>query len=270
VFTFKGVDRAALPLNFRTDARNVVLGDLAALRLAVALEVPKQTYTFPGFDLELVDVEGELRFDYPPGEAKDNVVNTLEVAQIRWRDYRIHDGWFAATVDANGVNGSLGGAAYQGYVNGGASLPFHPGPMSGWASCTDLDLEPIAATAVGKYLEMTGVIDLEGAVQVMQSRIDQARADLDFKRPGRLSFPALDRLLDRLPPEIGSWRRDLARIAIEAFRDYPYDDGAGTLRLADGRGEAHLSLDGSLGKRQIDVHYYDHAPATVDVAHEGE
>ena len=54
------------------------------------------------------------------------------------------------------------------------------------------------------------------------------------------------------------------------FNDYPYDDGTGTLRFAGVRGEAHLSLDGTRGKRQFDVHYYDEAPATVDVAREGE
>jgi hypothetical protein len=257
VLTFNGVDRAALPLNFRTDARDVSLGDLATLRLAAALRVPKQTYTFPGLDLELVNVEGELRFDFPPGQARNNVVNTLTVAEIRWRDYRIRDGWLSATFDGNGVNAELGGDAYEGYVDGGASLPFHPGPMTGWASCTDLDLAPIARTAGGAYLEMTGVIDLEGAVEVLGNRIDQARADLDFKRPGTLSFPSLDHLLDRLPPETSSWRRDLARIAIETFRDYPYDTGTGTLRLAGDRGEGHLGLDGARGKRQIDVFYYD-------------
>jgi hypothetical protein len=271
VLTFNGVDRAALPLNFRTDARNVTLGDLATLRLAAALEVPKQSYTFPGFDLELIDVEGELRFDYPPGQARDNVVNTLKVAEIRWRNYRIHHGWFSATFDAKGINGKLGGGAYDGYVNGGASLPFRAGPMAGWASCTDLDLAPLAAAAAGSYLEMTGLVDLEGSVEMVDQRIDQARADLDFKRPGWLSFPALDRLLERLPPAAVSWQRDLARIAIETFRDYPYATGKGTLRFAGARGEAHLTLDGERGKRQFDVHYYDEgAPVIARTAREEE
>src|SRR5262249_59908321 len=103
VLTFKGVDRVGLPLGFRTDAHNVSLGDLASLRLGAALQVPRQNYDFPGLDLALMDVEGELRFDYPPGNVKDNVVNTLKVAEIRWRNYSVHDGWLAATVDAKDV-----------------------------------------------------------------------------------------------------------------------------------------------------------------------
>ncbi len=271
VVTFRGVDRVGLPLTFRTDASNVILGDLATLRLSAALEVPRQDYAFPGLDLELRGVEGEMRFDYPPGTVDENVVNTLAVAEIRWRDYRVHDGWFTATFDENGVNGKLGGAAYDGYVNGGATIPFQPGPMTGWASCTDLDLEPVAAAAAGSYLEMTGLVDVEGAVEMQHDRIEQASAQLDFKRPGRLSFPALDRLLERLPREAASWQRDLARIAVETFRDYPYTTGDGTLRFADARGEAHLGLDGELGKRQFDVYYYDEgAPLVVRGASEGE
>jgi hypothetical protein len=129
--------------------------------------------------------------------------------------------------------------------------------MAGWASCTDLDLAPLSAAAAGTFLEMTGLVDLEGAVEMQNGRIDQARAELDFKRPGVLNFPGLDRLLERLPAGTTSWQRDLARIAVETFRDYPYDTGAGTLQFAGARGEAHLGLDGARGKRQFDVHYYD-------------
>jgi hypothetical protein len=260
VITFRGVNRASLPLNFRTDARNVILGDLATLQLAVALQVPKQNYTFPGLDLALIDVEGELRFDYPPGQARDNVVNTLRVDRIRWRDYVVRDGWLAATFDQKGVNGKLGGNAYDGYMNGGVSVPFGPGAMSGWAAGTDLDLAPLAATVGGQSVAMTGLVDVEGAVEVLGSRIDRARATLDFQRPGLLSFPALDRLLDRLPAGTVSWQRDLARIAVEAFRDFPYATGSGGLTFADRRGEAHLGLAGERGKRQFDVYYHEDVP----------
>jgi hypothetical protein len=260
VITFQGVNRASLPLNFRTDAHDVILGDLATLRLAAALQVPKQDYTFPGFDLGLIGVEGELRFDYPPGQATDNVVNTLRVGAIRWRDYVVRDGWLAATFDQRGVNGKLGGSAYDGYMNGGVSLPFGPGTMAGWAACTDLDLAPLSATIGGHSVTMTGQVDLEGAVELLDRRIDKARAELEFERPGLLSFPALDRLLDRLPPEASSWQRDLARVAVETFRDFPYATGSGKLEFADRRGEAHLGLAGERGKRQFDVYYHEDVP----------
>jgi hypothetical protein len=270
VITFQGVNRASLPLNFRTDAHDVILGDLATLRLAAALQVPKQDYTFPGFDLGLVGVEGELRFDYPPGRATDNVVNTLRVEAIRWRDYVVRDGWLAATFDQRGVNGTIGGSAYDGYMNGGVSLPFGPGAMAGWAACTDLDLAPLSAAVGGHSVSMTGQVDLEGAVEVLDQRVDKARAELDFGRPGLLTFPALDRLLDRLPPGASSWQRNLARIAVETFKDFPYATGSGKLDFADRRGEAHLGLAGERGKRQFDVYYYQDVPDVTHAARDEE
>lgn len=255
VITFRGVDRIGLPLTFRTDAHDVVLGDLASLRLAAALTVPRQDYRLPGFDLELRGIEGELRFDFPPGQARDNVVNTLSVDVIRWRDYHITGGWLAATFDQQGINGTLGGRAYDGFVDGGASIPFGPGPMAGWASCTDLDLAPLAATVAGASLEMEGLVDVEAAVQATGTRLDTARADLVFSRPGVLRFPSLDRLLARLPAGASSWQRDLARIAVETFSEYPYTTGQGWMRYVHRRGELHLGLDGGRGKRHFDVYY---------------
>jgi hypothetical protein len=78
-----------------------------------------------------------------------------------------------------------------------------------------------------------------------------------------LRLPALDRLLERLPPGTASWQRDLARMAIETFREYPYDSGTGMLRFAGARGVAHLALDGARGKRQFDVRYEDERVAVA-------
>jgi hypothetical protein len=270
VVTYNGLDRASIPLAFRTDARNVVLGDLATLRLAAALDVPRQDYRFPGFDLELLGVEGELRFDYPPGGERDNVVNTLRVDHIRWRDYRITDGWFSATFDERGVNGKLGGSAYDGYVDGGLSIPYGVGTMAGWAACTDLDLAPLSATVAGAYLAMTGVVDVEAAVEASGTRIERADARLDFTRPGQLRFPSLDTLLSKLPADAPSWQHDLIRAAVDAFADYPYASGGGTLTYVHPRGEAHLALTGERGTRQFDINYRRDPPTVVGAAGGGQ
>src|SRR5262249_33149819 len=149
VVTLRGADRVGLPLGFTTEATNVGLGDLAALRLGVALRVPKQSFDFPGLDLAFIDVDGELRFDYPPGIVKDNVVNTLRVAEIRWRHYSVRDGWLAATFDQNGLSGTLGGDAYSGYVNGGGNLPFSGRAVSGWFADTHHGPPPLCSCASG-------------------------------------------------------------------------------------------------------------------------
>ncbi len=271
VVTYDGLDRATVPLGFRTDAQNVVLGQLATLRLAAALEVPRQDYRFPGLDLDLLGVHGELRFDYPPGSRSDNVVNTLEVDTIRWRDYRITGGWLSATFDEQGVNSTLGGGAYDGYVNGGLSVPYGAGTMAGWAAATDLDLQPIAATvARGGSFDMTGMVNLEASVEAAGTRVDRASADLRFTQPGVLRVPALDSLVSNLPASAPDWQRDLLRAAVQAFADYPYDSGGGTVRYLSPRGEADLELRSQRGKRRIEVNYFRDAPLVAGAPHEGQ
>jgi hypothetical protein len=51
VITFNGTDRLNLPITFRSQAQNVSLDELASLHLSAELKVPRQSYTFPGFDV---------------------------------------------------------------------------------------------------------------------------------------------------------------------------------------------------------------------------
>ena len=99
------------------------------------------------------------------------------------------------------------------------------------------------------------MVDGEAAVEATSARIERVDARLRFTRPGILRFPSLDALLARLPPDAPSWQHDLARAAVQAFTDYPYTSGGGTLTYVYPRGEAHLGLTGDLGKRQFDINY---------------
>jgi hypothetical protein len=260
--TFNGSDRLSLPVTFRTQASNVALGDLATLRLAAQLRVPRQRYSVPGLDLELIDLYGDLRFGYP----LDNVVNVLHVGTIRWRDYRLEEAWLSVTFDAKGINGGLGGRAYEGYANGGLSIPFGASATwTGWIAVDDLDLGRLSATVAAGRAELTGAATLQGSLQLRDGRIERADGRLVLDRPGRLTVPALDALLARLPQDSPGWQRDLARIGVETFRDYPYTGGEGTLTFAESRGEARLSLVGDQGARRLEAHYYEDAPLVARI-----
>src|SRR5262249_53007636 len=91
-------------------------------------------------------------------------------------------------------------------------------------------------------------------------RPDRANGALSLDRPGQVSLPGLDALVDRLPPGAPAWQRQLARIAVEALRDYPYTSGEGSLDFANSRGEAKLSLDGPRGARRVEGHYRQDVP----------
>ncbi len=266
VVTFNGSDRLSLPITFQSQARNVALDQLASLHLSAELEVPRQSYTFPGFELALVDMEGGLRFDYPRGKAQDNVVNVLNVREMRWRDYRIANGWIAMTFDERGINGKLGGQAYEGYVDGGLSIPFGAAtPWSGWIAGTKLDLAPIAAVAASGGIEMSGIVDVRGALDLRQgTELERAGGELTMTTPGSLRIPDLEALLGRLPPDTSPLERDLLKIAIEALADYDYTSGGGRLDFADGRGVGRLTLDGPRGGRRFELNYYQDRPLLAE------
>jgi hypothetical protein len=192
------------------------------------------------------------------------VVNVLEVAAIRWHGIRVTDGWLSLTFDQQGINGGLGGAAYDGYVNGGLSVPFSSGPSSGWFSGSHLDLGTFSATAGGGHVAMVGTASFEATAATRGDRLDTVDGRLALT-PGRIEFPDLDRVLKRLPANAPSWQRDLARIGVETFRDYPYDRGEGTLAFRDAQARALLSLEGTRGSRRLEANYHaDAAPALAE------
>jgi hypothetical protein len=264
VITFEGADRVQLPIAFHTTAHDVKLDDLTSLRLAADLQVPKQSYRFPGFDVDLVDVEGTLRFDYPPGRDSDNVVNVLRAGEIRWGDYRIGDAWLSVTFDQTGINGKLGGAAYGGYTDAGLSVPFSAGTRSAWIAGERLDLAPFTTQVSSGRAVMTGHATFEGALTLDGTRLDTASGTLTLLGPGELDFPDLDTVADTLGPDAPSWQRDLARIAAQVFQDWPWTSGDGTLAMADYRGTATLAVTGDRGTRRIEAHLYDDVPVVAE------
>jgi hypothetical protein len=264
VVTFAGADRLQLPIAFHTTAYDVNLADLATLRLAADLQVPRQSYRFPGFDVDLIDVQGTLRFDYPPGRARDNLVNVLRAGEIHWGDYRIADAWLSVTFDKTGINGQLGGGAYSGYTNAGLSVPFGAGDRSAWIAGDRVDLAPLTTQVSNGRAVMTGHATFEAALTIRGTQIDSASGHLTLLGPGQLDFPDLDTLPERLGPDAPSWQRDLARIGADVFRDWPWTDGDGTLSLADYRGVAELAVRGERGTRRVQAHYYQDVPILAD------
>jgi hypothetical protein len=113
---------------------------------------------------------------------------------------------------------------------------------------------------------MTGHATFEGALTIRANRIDAASGRVTLLGPGMLDFPDLDTLPDRLPADAPSWQRDLARIAGDVFRDWPWTDGDGTLALADYRGTAALAVRGDRGTRRVEAHYYQDPPIVVPVS----
>ncbi|MGC1480733.1 MAG: hypothetical protein WA771_09535, partial [Chthoniobacterales bacterium] len=243
-----------LPLEFETLAENVEFGNLAALRLQAALRIPRQSYAFESYQLELRAVEGDLQFAYPPELGVNNVVQKLDIAKIRWRQYQADEAWLAVTFDAQGINGEFGGVAYDGYVNGGFSFFFQTdSPWIGWVTGTAVNMESLTDIVSPDNFALTGPADFEVQVDAFAKSIDRLRGNFALTKPGTLRIGKLDDVIERISPDWWTVKRDLTRIGLETLRDFEYTDAGGNFWFVQSRGILKLDLVGPHGSREFEV-----------------
>lgn len=239
-----------LPLNFRTTAANVSLDDLASLTLRGSLEIPAQEYGFPAYQIEISTDPGSLQFSYPPEKAMNNVVGTVRIKNLRWRQFRGSDSWITATFDREGINGLFGGKLYGGTIAGGFSFFFdEKSPWIGWLSGSRVDLEKLTDIMAPHNFRMTGPVDFTGQVNAESKAIRRLKGRIETKAPGRMEIGKIDGLLARIPPTWSHLKRDSLRVALEAMRDFDYEKGSGDFWFTDGQGIFDLKLQGPLGSR---------------------
>ena len=241
-----------LPLNFQTIAENVALDELASLTLRGSLEIPARTYSFPAYQMEFTTERGDLRFSYPPQKSMSNVVGTIKIANLRWRQFRSPQAWITATFDRQGINSSFGGALYDGVIAGGFGFFFaDKSPWIGWLSGTGLDLRQLTDTLAPQNFRMTGPIDFTVQTNAEAKSILRMKGKFHSTSHGSLRIGKLDDLLARIPPAWSSIKQDTTRIALESLRDFDYDAATGEFWFVDRQGILDLALQGPLGSRKF-------------------
>jgi len=247
-----------LPLEFETKADNLALDNLAALQLQTVLRVKKQSRDFPDYQLAIEDAEGDLRFAYPPEKGEKNLVQKLEIAGIRWRQYRAKKTWVAVTFDARGINGEFGGEAYNGYLNGGFSFFFeNDSPWVGWVAGTKVDTQMLTGIMAPENFRMTGPLSFEMQLDAFRKEIDRVRGVFHLTEPGHLKIGKLDDLLANIPSNWTAIKSSSTRIALETLRDFDYTAASGDLWFVQSQGILNLDLSGPNGSRKFEVALHD-------------
>ena len=249
-----GRTQYGLPLTFQTSLKNVALNNLATLKLEGALEIPAQSYPFPAYQLDVTTEPGELRFAYPREKNADNLVGTIKITDILWRQYRAQEAWISTTFDRHGINGQFGGKAYRGYVSGGFSFFFAPmSPWIGWVSGKKVDLKKLTNAISPQNFSMTGPLDFRLQVDAFARVIDRLKGDFRTLQPGRMKIGKLDDLLEKIPDTWSSIKKSSARIGLEALRDFDYDTGRGDFWFVQDQGIFDLKLQGPQGSRKFQI-----------------
>lgn len=243
-----------VPLKFYAEANDIAIDNLASLRAQIALQIPSRTYSFGDYQLEFSTEDGELRFAYPPEKQENNLVGTVRVPSLRWRQYEAADAWVTVTFDREGINGEFGGATYRGYSTGGFSFFFDTdSPWIGWVGGKGLDMQKLTDVLSPQNFRMTGPANFRLQLDARRAEIQRVKGDLQIAKPGRMEIRKLDDLLENVPPGWPEFRQDGMRIALEALRDYDFDSCEADFWFVDRQGILELDLGGPTGTRKFEV-----------------
>jgi hypothetical protein len=243
-----------LPLAFESRVQNLSFDRLADLQIDAALQIPKQSYVFKSYQIELDSVEGDLRFSYPPETGQQNLVQKLDIAGIRWRQFEAGTSWVAVTFDRQGINGQFGGEAYSGYINGGFSFFFqNDSPWIGWISGEGVDTATVTNVISPQNFQMSGPLDFEVQIDAFSKNIDRVNGRFSITEPGEMKITKLDDLLGRIPDTWTAIKESTTRIALETLRDYAYTEAGGRLWFVQSQGVLNLDLAGPSGKRAFEI-----------------
>ena len=257
----EGHSEVALPMPFSSHAENLNFRKLADLRLKLSIEMPEQDYHYPGYELALRGVAGRVEFSLPPTQGANNVVNTLRLREVRWKQFRGSDCYVAVTYDERGIYGHLGGKGYGGVVNGQFNLLLGPSsPWTGWLSGTRIELKPITDALAPEKLALSGPANFHLSASARGPQIEQVTGDFSATRGGALRIGKIDDLIKELPGDWSGVKRGLSRISLEALRDFAYDTAHGDFRFHGREGALRLDLRGPAGSRKFAFDFHD-APA---------
>jgi hypothetical protein len=249
-----GRKQYGLPLGFRTRAADVALDNLAALKLQAVLEIPPQKYVFDSYQLEFTSEQGELRFSYPPEKNVNNLVGTIRLEAIRWRQYKASQSWISVTFDQKGINGAFGGKTYRGDVAGGFSFFFEgDSPWIGWVSGRNVALRELTNVLAPQNFQMSGPLEFRLQMDAQGPKVDRVLGEFRVTRPGKMVIGKINDLLKMIPPTWNLAKQGSTRIALETLRDFDYTKAGGDFWFVQSQGVLRLALQGPAGSRNFNV-----------------
>jgi len=248
-----------LPFCFGTSVDDIRLDQLDQISAKATVPIYRLDQDYPDYKVRIVNLSGKLYFSWPPTDAKaNNIVNTIHIEELSWNDIPVKGVDTTVTFDPNGVYGKLtDGKCEGGQLNGNFEFYYTKGFTWNVNLFADkINCQPIAEKLAGKYVDLTGELDGEIAVQGKATEILNCSGSLDLPSPGKLEIKSMDELLDRLPANTIAIKRDALKIAISAFQSYPYDSGRLSIDYKPAGGKSTLKLNGPRGERQFDIYLH--------------
>lgn len=244
--------RQAFPFSFSTR--------LDSGQLDAVFDIPTDNYPLPDIDLELIGMKGQVRFNLPLKDVDNNLTETFEVDQIRWKQLHVENAHLSVTYDMNGIYGKFGGEAYEGYIEGGFDVYLNDSyTWDGWIAATNVLSTEITQKLTPAYFLLEGKVNGSLIAAGDAKELYQADITCSNATAGRFSIAALNDMLDTLPNDIGASLTDqITRIGLETLRDFDYETVEAKGRFHGREGSGFLKIFGPTGSRQFDVNVLDH------------
>ncbi len=254
VIAVGGRSQVGLPLTFQSSAENISLSSLAGLNLSLVLTIPSDDYDFGDYNISFKNVRGDILLNYPPAKDANNLVNVVKMDRCRWRNFTGRNLWVSVTFDLDGINGQFGGEAYQGDVSGGFSFLLQPeSPWTGWVAGTKLNLEDMTSAVAPQQLVMSGRATMKLEVNGRGPEIDRVLGNVQSLGGGRMVIAKLNEMIEAIPEEWSSLKRELTRVGLETLRDYDYSEAGGKFWFVGKEGQFDLKMKGPSGARNLEV-----------------
>jgi len=246
------------PFFFGTKVDDIRLDQLNQISTKSVIAIQNLSQDYPDYKIRIANLRGRLYFSWPPSNASaNNVVNTINIDELSWNNIPVKNVLSDVTFDPSGVYGKLSGVCEGGLLSGNFEFYYTKGfTWNANLFAQKINCEPIAEKLVGKYVDLTGELDGKIAVEGKVTDILNCTGSLDLPHPGQLEIKSMDNLIKELPTNMLSIKRDALKIAINAFRVYPYDYGILRLNYKDTGGDCSLKLDGPRGERNFDVYFH--------------
>jgi hypothetical protein len=243
------------PFFFNTKVNDIRLDQLDQISAKSEVAIQRLDQDYPDYKVRIANLRGKLYFSWPPTDAHaNNVVNTISIDEVSWNGIPAKDVSSTVTFDPEGVYGKLYGKCEGGQLNGNFEFYYTKGFT--WNAdffANKVNCQPITQKVAGKYIDLTGELDGNIDVEGRSTEILKCDGALSLPNPGELQIKSMAALLDRIPADMISLKRDALKIAINAFQSYPYTSGQLTLNYRPSGGLSSLKLDGPLGKREFDI-----------------
>ncbi len=257
-----------LPFYYGTSVEDIRLDQLNQVSAKATVPIYRLDQDYPDYKVRIANLRGNLFFSWPPKDATaNNVVNTINIDEVSWNNIPAKDVSTTVTFDPNGVYGKLYGKCEGGDLSGNFEFYYTKGfTWNADLFCDKVNCQPIAEKLVGKYVKLTGELDGSIGVQGQVTEILNCKGLLTLPNAGQLEIKSMDDLIDRIPSDWITLKRDAAKIAINAFRHYPYTSGSLKLDYQPAGGTSTLLLQGPVGIRQFDVALHPLGPLKLSDA----